>query len=57
MLTAVFVVMLVMPVGSMASTFAAQFSCDALLPAKGTVLSTIASFAIIPAFVAVMTLV
>ena len=56
-LVAVFVIMFVMPVGSMAPTFAAQFGCDALLPAKGTVLSTIASFAIIPAFVAVMTLV
>lgn len=44
-----FVIMFAMPVGSMASMFAGQFGRDQALPAKGTVLSTMASFAIIPA--------
>ncbi len=55
LLVTVFVVMFAMPVGSMAPTFASQFGCDPLLPAKGTVLSTVASFATIPALVAMMT--
>lgn len=49
-----FVIMFAMPVGSMASMFAGQFGRDQALPAKGTVLSTMASFAIIPALVVFM---
>ena len=55
-LVGVFVVMFAMPVGSMASAFAAQFGQDSMLAAKGTVLSTAASFAVIPVLVAVMAL-
>lgn len=53
-LVGVFVIMFAMPVGSMASAFAAQFGQDSALAAKGTVLSTAASFAIIPVLVFVM---
>lgn len=56
-LIGVFVVMFAMPVGSMASTFASQLGQEPMLAAKGTVLSTAASFAIIPILVAAMTLV
>lgn len=55
-LLGVFVVMFAMPVGSMASSFAAQFGRDAALAAKGTVLSTAASFAMVPLLVTIMTL-
>lgn len=50
----VYVIMFSMPVGSMTSTFASQFGRDPLLPAKGTIVSTIASFAIIPILVIAM---
>ncbi|MEG0323363.1 MAG: AEC family transporter [Raoultibacter sp.] len=56
-LLGVFVVMFAMPVGSMASTFASQLGQEPTLAAKGTVLSTAASFVIIPILVAAMTLV
>lgn len=56
LVTGVFVVMFSMPVGSMASSFSESMGCDPRLPAKGTVLSTLASFAIIPLLVAMMTL-
>ena len=54
-LTVVFIIMFAMPIGSMASTFAEQFNRNASLAAKGTVLSTLASFIIIPVLVALMT--
>lgn len=50
----VFTIMFAMPVGSMASMFAGQFGQDQRLPAKGTVLSTAASFAVIPLLVLFM---
>ncbi|OXN00358.1 AEC family transporter [Bifidobacterium vansinderenii] len=53
----VFTVMFAMPTGSMASMFAAQYGRDPKLPAKGTILTTVASFAIIPALILFMTLV
>ncbi len=55
-LIVVFVIMFAMPIGSMVSAFAEQFGRDSLLAAKGTVLSTTASFIIVPILVAVMTL-
>lgn len=48
----IFTVMFAMPVGSMAPMFCASYGKDAVLPAKGTILSTIASFAIVPCLVA-----
>ncbi len=49
-----FTVMFAMPVGSMASMFAGACGHDQELPAKGTILSTVASFAIVPALVLFM---
>lgn len=40
----VFTIMFAMPVGSIASSFARMMGRDGTLPAKGTVLSTLASF-------------
>lgn len=54
MVLGIFTVMFAMPVGSMASMFVANFGHDATMPAKGTILSTLASFAIIPALLAFM---
>lgn len=51
-LLGIFTVMFAMPVGSMAPMFCASYGKDAVLPAKGTILSTIASFAIVPCLVA-----
>lgn len=51
-LLGIFAVMFAMPVGSMASMFCASYGRDAVLPAKGTILSTVASFAIVPLLVA-----
>lgn len=51
-LLGIFTVMFAMPVGSMAPMFCANYGKDAVLPAKGTILSTIASFAIVPCLVA-----
>lgn len=48
------VVMLAMPVGSLAPMFAGMYGHDAKLTAKGTILSTIASFALIPILVALV---
>ena len=50
----VFVIMFAMPVGSMAPMFAGQFGWSQELPAKGTVLSTAASFVVIPLLVLFM---
>lgn len=50
----VFVVMLAMPTGSMAGPIAATYGRDAELPARGTIVSTLASFAIVPVLMAVM---
>ena len=50
-LAGVFAMMFVMPVGSMAASFAERFGRDPVLPAKGTVLSTLASFVIVPLLV------
>lgn len=50
----IFTVMFAMPVGSMASMFVSNFGHDGALPAKGTILSTLASFVIIPALLAFM---
>ena len=48
------VVMLAMPVGSLAPMFAGMYGHDAKLTARGTILSTIASFALIPILVALV---
>ena len=48
------VVMLAMPVGSLAPMFAGMYGHDAKLTAKGTILSTIASFVLIPILVALV---
>lgn len=47
-------VMLAMPVGSLAPMFAGMYGHNAKLTAKGTILSTIASFALIPILVALV---
>jgi hypothetical protein len=44
----VFTIMFAMPVGSIASSLARMMGRDGTLPAKGTVLSTLASFIAIP---------
>lgn len=44
----IFVIMFAMPTGSLASTFALEYGADHKLAAQGTVLSTIASFPIVP---------
>ena len=46
-LLGIFVVMFALPVWSMCSMFCASYGKD-VLPAKGTILSTISSFVIIP---------
>lgn len=56
-LLGIFTVMFAMPVGSMASMFCASYGKDAVLPAKGTILSTVASFAIVPCLVAFISIV
>lgn len=48
----VFTVMLAMPVGSLASALAAAYGQDPALPARGTILTTVASFITIPLVVA-----
>lgn len=53
-LLGIFTVMFAMPVGSMAPMFCASYGKDSVLPAKGTILSTIASFVIVPLLVAFM---
>lgn len=44
----VFTIMLAMPVGSIAPSFARMMGRDGTLPAQGTVLSTLTSFIAIP---------
>lgn len=50
----VFTVMLAMPTGSMAAPIAAAYGRDAELPAQGTIVATLASFAIVPVLMVVM---
>ncbi len=52
----VFIVMLAMPTGSMAGPIAATYGQDGNLPARGTIVSTIASFAIVPVIMVAMTM-
>lgn len=47
-------IMLAMPTGSLAPMFAGMYGHDAKLTAKGTILSTLASFAMIPIIVALV---
>ena len=54
MILGVFTLMLAMPVGSLASAFAAGYNQDPLLPAKGIIVTTLASFIIIPVLIAFM---
>ena len=56
LVSGVFTLMFSMPVGSMAPAFATLLGADAELPAKGVVLSTVASFAIVPLLVVWMSL-
>lgn len=51
----VFIVMLAMPTGSMAGPIAATYGYDGDLPARGTIVATIASFVIVPILMTVMT--
>ena len=57
LLVGVFTIMFAMPVGTMVSLFVEQSGRDAELAAKGTILSTAASFAAIPGLVTVMSLI
>lgn len=50
----VFVVMLAMPTGSMASAIAATYGQDGELPSQGTIVSTLASFAFVPILMLLM---
>ena len=52
----VFVIMLAMPTGSMAGPLATTYGQDGNLAARGTIVSTIASFAIVPVLMAVMSM-
>ncbi len=52
----VFVIMLAMPTGSMAGPLATAYGQDGNLAARGTIVSTIASFAIVPVLMAVMSM-
>lgn len=54
MILGMFTVMFAMPTGSIASMFAAASNCDECLAARGTVLSTLASFPIVPILVALI---
>ena len=54
MILGMFTVMFAMPTGSMASMFAASSNCDERSAARGTVLSTLASFPIVPVLVAMI---
>ena len=53
----VFVIAFAMPVGSIASVIVASYGMEGKLAAKGTVISTLMSFATIPALVALMSLI
>lgn len=52
----VFVVMLAMPTGSMAGPIAETYGQNGELPAQGTIVSTVASFAIVPVLMTIMSL-
>lgn len=52
----IFIVLLAMPVASTGPLLATAYGQDPELPAQGTILSTLASFLIIPALIAVMAL-
>lgn len=53
----IFTVMFAMPVGTMTSMFCASYGRDAVLPAKGTILSTLASFIVVPLLILFMLMV
>ena len=55
MMFSMFVVMFAMPVGTIVPMVAPNYGLDDRLSAKGTIISTVLSFATIPAIVAVMT--
>ena len=52
----VFIVLLAMPTGSMAGPIAATYGQDGDIPARGTIVSTLASFVIVPILMLVMTM-
>lgn len=52
----VFAVMLAMPTGSMAGPIAETYGQNGELPAQGTIVSTVASFAIVPVLMTIMSL-
>ena len=52
----VFIVLLAMPTGSMAGPIAATYGQNGDIPARGTIVSTLASFAIVPVLMLVMTM-
>ena len=52
----VFIVLLAVPTGSMAGPIAATYGQDGDIPARGTIVSTLASFAIVPILMLVMTM-
>ena len=52
----VFIVLLAMPTGSMAGPIAATYGQDGDIPARGTIVSTLASFVILPILMLVMTM-
>lgn len=52
----VFTVLLAMPTGSMAGPIAATYGRDGELPARGTIVATLASFAIVPVIMVVMSM-
>lgn len=53
----IFTVMFAMPVGTMTPMFCASYGRDAVLPAKGTILSTLASFIVVPLLILFMLMV
>lgn len=56
MMFGVFVVIFAMPIGTVVPMIAASYGLDDKLPAKGTVISTILSFATIPVLVGLMSM-
>lgn len=52
----VFTVLLAMPTGSMAGPIAATYGQDGELPARGTIVATLASFAMVPVIMVVMSM-
>ena len=54
LLIGVFTIMFAMPVGAMTPTFVEQFNGNATLAAKGTVLTTLGSFVVLPVLLALL---